>query len=130
MQDLGVTQRQVSVALGVTDQSLSNFLNGQRSYSYARFIALLGVLGLTIGFPCESVGKYPPTQLNDAIGEAIRKRDYKVKDIARECAINASGLSSFLSGNRTIGLTHLESLRTHLGLEYVSHGLPKVTSSK
>ena len=59
IRDLGLTQRAVSHAMGVTDQSLSNFLNGSRTYSYLAYVKLLKVLGLTLGHEGDNIGTVP-----------------------------------------------------------------------
>lgn len=126
IQDLGVSQRQVCAALGVPDQNFSNFLNGHRSYSYKRFIKLLKVLGLTVDAEGRDLGMHSPEELPVVVGLTIANEKLRIKDLADECEINRSSLSSFLSGKRQLNIAALDRLINHLELDYVSYGIPEV----
>lgn len=126
IRDLGLTQRAVSLAIGVTDQSLSNFLNGSRTYSYLAYVRLLRVLGLTLGYEEDNIGTSPSLSLRHIIKAEIEKRGLPLSEIAKCCDIRNSTLSSFLTGRRGIRVTSLERIITELGLTYVSFGEPTI----
>lgn len=125
IRDLGLTQRAVSQAMGVTDQSLSNFLNGSRTYSYLAYVKLLKVLGLTLGHEEDNVGTWP-LSVRRIIKVEIEKREQPLSEIAKRCDVRGSTLSSFLTGNRGIRVASLERIITELGLTFVSYGEPSI----
>ncbi len=124
--DLGLTQKAVSRAMGVTDQSLSNFLNGSRTYSYLVYVKLLKVLGLTLGHEEDNVGSGPALSVRRIIKAEIEKRGQPLSEIAKRCDVRGSTLSSFLTGRRGIRVASLERVITELRLTYVSFGEPTI----
>lgn len=130
IRDLGFTQRSVSMTLGVSEQSLSNFINGSRSYSYRIYIRLLMALALTVDNPVESIGKRPATALRETIREAIEARDMSIRKLAELCEVNSTSLSSYLTGKRSISVIALEHIIDGLNLGFVSYGIPTVQSVK
>lgn len=130
IRDLGFTQRSVSMTLGVSEQSLSNFINGSRSYSYRIYIRLLMALALTVDNPVESIGKRPATALRETIREAIEARDMSICKLAELCEVNSTSLSSYLTGKRSISVIALEHIIDGLNLGFVSYGIPTVQSVK
>lgn len=130
IRDLGFTQRSVSMTIGVSEQSLSNFINGSRSYSYRMYISLLMALALTVDNPIESIGKRPATALRETIREAIEARDMSIRKLAGLCKVNSTSLSSYLTGKRSISVTALERVIAGLNLGFVSYGIPTVQSVK
>ena len=124
IRDLGLTQRAVSQAMGVTDQSLSNFLNGSRTYSYLAYV--LRVLGLTLGHEGDNVGAAPALSVRRIIKAEIEKRGQPLSEIAKRCDVRGSTLSSFLTGRRGIRVASLERIITELGLTFVSYGEPTI----
>lgn len=130
IRDLGFTQRSVSMTLGVSEQSLSNFINGSRSYSYRLYIRLLMALALTVDNPVESIGKRPATALRETIREAIEARDMSIRKLSELCEVNSTSLSSYLTGKRSISVIALEHIIDGLNLGFVSYGIPTVQSVK
>lgn len=130
IRDLGFTQRSVSMTLGVSEQSLSNFINGSRSYSYRLYIRLLMALALTVYNPVESIGKRPATALRETIREAIEARDMSIRKLSELCEVNSTSLSSYLTGKRSISVIALEHIIDGLNLGFVSYGIPTVQSVK
>lgn len=126
IRDLGLTQRAVCQAMGVTDQSLSNFLNGSRTYSYLAYVKLLSVLGLTLGHEEDNIGSGPALSVHRIIKAEIEKRGQSISEIAKRCNVRSSTLSSFLTGRRGIRVASLERIITELGLTYVSFGEPTI----
>lgn len=126
IRDLGLTQRAVSHAMGVTDQSLSNFLNGSRTYSYLAYVKLLKVLGITLGHEGDNIGTAPALSVRRIIKAEIEKRGQPLSEIAKRCDVRGSTLSSFLTGRRGIRINSLERIITELGLTYVSFGEPTI----
>ena len=125
IRDLGLTQRAVSQAMGVTDQSLSNFLNGSRTYSYLAYVKLLKVLGLTLGHEDEIASQWS-LSVRRTIKAEIEKRGQPLSEIAKRCDVRGSTLSSFLTGRRGIRVASLERIITELGLTFVSYGEPTI----
>lgn len=130
IRDLGFTQRSVSMTIGVSEQSLSNFINGSRSYSYRMYISLLMALGLTVDNPIDSIGKRPATALRETIREAIEARDMSIRKLAELCKVNSTSISSYLTGKRSISVVALERIIDGLKLGFVSYGIPTVQSVK
>ncbi len=130
IRNLGLTQRSVSMTIGVSEQSLSNFINGSRSYSYRMYISLLMALALTVDNPIESIGKRPATALRETLREAIEVRDMSIRKLAELCKVNSTSLSSYLTGNRSISVIALERIIDGLNLGFVSCGIPTVQSVK
>lgn len=112
--------------MGVTEQSLSNFLNGKRSYSYLAFVKLLRVLGLTLGKKDDNIGSEPVISIRLVIKDEIARKGRPIYEIAKCCNVNNSSLSSFLTGRRGINITALERIISELELTFVSYGEPTI----
>lgn len=124
IQDLGTTQRAVCKSVAVSEQSLSNFLNGSRTYSYALYAKTLNALGLTLGHQEDSIGTAPATSIHEIIKDEIDTRNMTLKALSNKCGVNRSSLSSFLSGRRGINVAAIERIIQELGLTFVSYGQP------
>lgn len=127
---LGLTQKQVSKAMGVYEQNLSSFMTGLRSYPYDKFIDLITLLGLSVGLKCGYVGVYPPDEIRVAVRDAIESSGLMRRKVAEKSGINESTLSSYLTGKRPISVSILEKLMSALDLGFVCYGEPKIPTSE
>lgn len=128
IKDLGLSQRQVSMALGVAEQNLSGFLYGRRTYSLRRIISLMEILGLSIGRKDSLIGKLPPAYLRFELSEMVKSKAILLKEVARLAGINACSISSFFSGKRSLSLKSLERLMDALDEDVVCYGEPKISA--
>ncbi len=128
LKDLDLTKKQISQALGEHEQNLSSFTTGLRSYPYDKFIALIAILGLTVGENGSLVGKYPPTQIREAVKAAIESKGVTNKEAAARSGVDESTFSQFFTGKRQICLATLEKILVALGLGLVCYGEPQLQS--
>lgn len=130
IKDLDVTQKQVCDEIEVTTQTFSGFLNGRLTLPFDKFVNVLDVLGLTVGARGETVGTIPPQCIRSAVRTQIKQHIWTIAFTAQQAHVNASVLSSFLSGKRTMNVNTLDRLLTTLKMELVSYGEPKVKRLK
>lgn len=124
--DLDLSQREISTRIGLREQNLSSFLCGGRALSLSKLTMLLELLGLTIGKAGDMVGTYSPTEIRIAVKESVAEHNLKLKELSTMCGVNESSISLFLKGRRLLELNSLEQIMSALKLDLVSYGQPKI----
>lgn len=130
MDDLDLSQKEVAEYLGIYSQNLSQFLLGARTLPRQCLISLLEAIGLSIGYKEEGVGSIPPQRMFNALTEAVKASGMKRREMSEKAQVNASSISSFISGKRNLRLDSLSRLMEVLGMSLVAYGEPKILRYK
>lgn len=130
MEDLDLTQKEVADFLGIYPQNLSQFLLGARTLPRQGLIALMEAVGLTVGRRNELVGSIPPQGLFNALTEALKASGLKRREMSEKAQVNASSISSFISGKRNLRLDSISRIMEVLGMSLVAYGEPKILGNK
>ena len=110
MAALEISQNKVSEDLGLTPQNFNSFINGGRVMPYEHLMSVLAYLRLGVGDVGAKKASFTAREINKEVRRKINERGMKVKDAACLTGINASTLSSFLKGSRSISNRNIEKL--------------------
>lgn len=116
----GIKQKVLSDAIGVTSTNLNAYLRGKRTIPVDSLIKMMEVLGLSVGRNEDSRSSFEPTEINAAIAKRITERGVTMKEVSRQTGINASTLSSYITGARSISYENLDTLLAFLGMKVMA----------